>query len=118
MTQKGHGCDFAEKDPTRYHGIAGCDPDTGEMKISAPRFSEEFGKAMLNLAEHDRDLIAVCPAMLEGTGLSEFAKKYPERCFDTGIAEEHALTFAAGMAAAGKQPVCAFYDTFLHRWLG
>lgn len=117
VTQKGYGCDFAEKDPTRYHGIAGCDPDTGEMKISAPGFSEEFGKAMLNLAEHDRDLIAVCPAMLEGTGLSEFAKKYPERCFDTGIAEEHALTFAAGMAAAGKHPVCAFYDTFLQRAL-
>lgn len=117
VTRKGYGCDFAEKDPTRYHGIGGCDPDTGEMKVSSAGFSGEFGKAMLKLAEKDKDLVAVCPAMLEGTCLTDFAEKYPDRCFDTGIAEEHALTFAAGLAAAGKHPVCAFYDTFLQRAL-
>jgi 1-deoxy-D-xylulose-5-phosphate synthase len=88
------------------------------LKNSQPGgFSEEFGKAMLTLAEEDPDLLAVCPAMLEGTGLAGFSKKYPDRCFDTGIAEEHALTFASGLAAAGKHPVCAFYDTFLQRAL-
>ena len=118
ITQKGFGCGFAAADPTKYHGISGCDPDTGELKNSQPGgFSEEFGKAMLTLAEEDPDLLAVCPAMLEGTGLAGFSKKYPDRCFDTGIAEEHSLTFASGLAAAGKHPVCAFYDTFLQRAL-
>ena len=117
ITKKGCGCEFAEKDPTRYHGISGCDPDTGEMKVSSGGFSAAFAEAMLKLAEKDPDLTAVCPAMLEGTGLSKFAEKFPERCFDTGITEEHALTFASGLAAAGKHPVCAFYDTFLQRAL-
>ena len=117
ITRKGYGCSYAEAEPTRYHGISGCDPDTGEMSVSAGGFSAAFGEAMELLAEGNPDIVAVTPAMLEGTGLSGFRKKFPDRCFDTGIAEEHALTFAAGLAAGGKLPVCAFYDTFLQRSL-
>lgn len=117
ITRKGFGCSFAEADPTRYHGIAGCDPDTGEMKIPGRGFSHAFSEAMVKLGEEDPDVVAVTPAMLEGTGLAAFAEKFPDRCFDTGITEEHAVVFAAGLAAAGKRPVCAFYDTFLQRAL-
>ena len=117
ITDKGHGCDFAAAEPTRYHGISGCDPNTGEMKTAQRGFSQAFAEALETLAEEDDRITAVCPAMLEGVGLSGFAEKYPERCFDVGIAEEHALTFASGLAAAGKLPVCAFYDTFLQRSL-
>lgn len=118
VTQKGHGVEFACADPTRYHGIAGCDPETGIMSGSAGGgFSAAFGRAMERLAGERDDLVAVCPAMIEGTGLSRFALRYPARCFDVGIAESHALTFAAGLAIGGKRPVCAFYDTFLQRAL-
>lgn len=117
ITRKGYGCSYAEAEPTKYHGISGCDPDTGEMSVSSGGFSAAFGNAMETLAEENPDIVAVTPAMLEGTGLSGFRKKFPDRCFDTGIAEEHALTFAAGLAAGGKRPVCAFYDTFLQRSL-
>lgn len=117
ITEKGHGCDFAAADPTRYHGISGCDPDTGEMKNSGNGFSAAFADTMETISKENPDITAVCPAMLEGTGLSNYAEKFPDRCFDLGIAEEHALTFASGLAAAGKRPVCAFYDTFLQRAL-
>ena len=117
VTEKGHGVDFASAAPTRYHGISSCDPESGEMKSSGGGFSAAFGAALEKLAEEIDDLIAVCPAMLEGTGLSGFAKKFPKRCFDVGIAEGHAVTFAAGLAVGGKRPVCAFYDTFLQRAL-
>ena len=117
ITRKGYGCEFAESDPTRYHGIAGCDPDTGEMKVPEYGFSQAFSRAMVALGERDPRIVAVTPAMLEGTGLAAFAAKFPDRCIDTGISEEHAITFAAGLAAAGKRPVCAFYDTFLQRSL-
>lgn len=117
ITEKGHGCKYAAADPTKYHGISGCDPDTGEMAGSSGGFSAAFAEALCEIAKDDPAITAVSPAMLEGTGLSVFAKKFPDRCFDTGIAEEHALTFACGLAAAGKKPVCAFYDTFLQRAL-
>ena len=117
VTEKGHGVDFASAAPTRYHGISACDPESGEMKSSGGGFSAAFGAAMEKLAEENKDLIAVCPAMLAGTGLAGFAEKFPERCFDVGIAEGHAVTFAAGLAIGGKRPVCAFYDTFLQRAL-
>lgn len=117
ITRKGYGCEYAEQNPTRYHGISGCDPDTGEMSSPAGGFSHAFGQAMIDLAGKYPEVAAVCPAMLEGCGLSGFARQYPDRCFDTGIAEEHAVTFASGLAAAGKRPVCAFYDTFLQRAL-
>ena len=117
ITEKGHGCKFAAAEPTRYHGIAGCDPDTGELKGSGDGFSQAFAQALIQLATENPDICAVCPAMLEGTGVSSFAEKFPDRCFDTGITEAHAMTFASGLAAAGKRPVCAFYDTFLQRAL-
>lgn len=117
ITEKGHGCHFAAADPTRYHGISGCDPDTGEISGGIRGFSAAFAEALSKSAAKHPEIVAVCPAMLEGTGLREFAANCPKRCFDTGIAEEHALTFAAGLAAAGKIPVCAFYDTFLQRAL-
>ncbi|MBR2344579.1 MAG: 1-deoxy-D-xylulose-5-phosphate synthase [Lentisphaeria bacterium] len=117
ITEKGHGVEFASNFPTLYHGISGCDPDTGEMKSAPGGFSEAFGNAMLKIASERDDIVAVSPAMLVGTGLSDFAREFPERCLDVGIAEGHALTFAAGLAAAGKRPVCAFYDTFMQRAL-
>ena len=117
ITEKGHGVKFASEDPTRYHGISGCDPDTGEMKSSGGGFSAAFGAALTKLAAENDHITAVCPAMLEGTGLAGFSKQFPDRCIDVGIAEEHALTFAAGLAVGGKVPVCAFYDTFLQRAL-
>ena len=117
VTSKGAGCSFAQADPTRYHGIAGCDPESGDLPSSAPGFSKAFGAAMVKLAGADPRIVAVSAAMIEGTGLKEFAEKFPERTFDTGIAEEHAVTFAASLAANGKLPVCAIYDTFLQRAL-
>lgn len=117
VTSKGAGCSFAEADPTRYHGIAGCDPEDGTLPESSPGFSKAFGNAMVKLGEADSRIVAVSAAMLEGTGLKNFAAQFPERTFDTGIAEEHAVTFAASLAANGKLPVCAIYDTFLQRAL-
>ena len=117
VTQKGYGCSYAEDDPTRYHGIAGCDAETGKLPAGSRGFSRALGDALLKLAEDDPRVVAVTPAMIEGTGLSEFSRRYPERCFDVGIAEEHALSFCCGLAAAGKIPVCTFYDTFLQRAL-
>lgn len=117
VTSKGAGCSFAEADPTRYHGIAGCDPEKGTLPESYPGFSKAFGNAMVKLGEADPRIVAVSAAMLDGTGLKDFAGKFPERTFDTGIAEEHAVTFAASLAANGKLPVCAIYDTFLQRAL-
>ena len=117
VTSKGAGCSFAEADPTRYHGIAGCDPENGTLPESAPGFSKAFGSAMVKLGETDQEIVAVSAAMLEGTGLKNFAEKFPGRTFDTGIAEEHAVTFASSLAANGKRPVCAIYDTFLQRAL-
>ncbi len=117
ITTKGYGCDFAASDPTRYHGISGCDPESGKLAVSESGFSASFGNAMTTLAAENEKITAVCPAMIEGTGLAGFAARYPERCFDVGIAENHAITFAAGLALGGKRPVCAFYDTFLQRAL-
>lgn len=117
ITTKGYGCEFASADPTRYHGIAGCDPESGKLAGSGAGFSASFGKALCELAGKNEKINAVCPAMIEGTGLAEFAGKFPDRCFDVGIAESHAVTFAAGLALGGKVPVCVFYDTFLQRAL-
>lgn len=117
VTRKGYGCTFAEKDPTRYHGIGKCDPVTGELPPAAPGFSSAFGEAMVKIASEDSRLVAVTAAMKEGTGLSAFAGRFPGRFFDAGIAEEHAVSFCCGLAASGKRPVCALYDTFLQRAL-
>ncbi len=117
VTEKGHGCSFAVREPSRYHGVGGFDPETGELPASGKSFSKVFGETMVRLAEQVPDLVAVSAAMLDGTGLREFARKYPGRCFDAGIAEEHAALFCAGLAGAGKRPVFAVYSTFLQRAL-
>lgn len=109
-TVKGKGYAPAEENPAKYHGIS---PKNAPVANSS--FSNEFGKVMCELAENDSKVVAITAAMLDGTGLCEFAKKYPERIFDVGIAEEHALTFACGLAAEGLKPYFAVYSTFLQR---
>ncbi len=115
-TCKGKGYAFAEKTPKQYHGVApGMDPDTGTCRPSAAGFSQTFGQTLCRLAADNPRLCAVTAAMCDGTGLSTFAKAFPERFFDVGIAEEHAVTFAAGLAKGGMLPVVAVYSAFLQR---
>jgi len=117
ITKKGQGCDFAEAEPTKFHGPGAYDPQTGELKKSdgPPTFSAVFGKAMIELAKRDPEVVAITAAMSEGTALTAFQQTYPERFFDVGIAEQHAVTFAAGLACGGMKPVAAIYSTFLQR---
>jgi 1-deoxy-D-xylulose-5-phosphate synthase len=118
ITEKGHGYSPAEAAPEKYHGLSAFDPETGECKCgSGISFSSAFGKTMLEIAAAHKNLAVITPAMSAGTGLSEFAAKYPEKFFDVGIAEEHAVVFAAGLAAGGMRPVVAMYCTFLQRAL-
>ncbi len=114
-TVKGKGYDFAEKNPTRFHGIGKFNIETGEPASSGDNFSAEFGKVMCNLAEKDARICCVTAAMAEGTGLTEFSKRFPKRFFDVGIAEQHAVTFSSGLARNGMIPVFAVYSTFLQR---
>lgn len=109
-TIKGMGYEPAEKDPSKYHGIS-----PRNAKSAETSFSEQFGLAMLELAEQDSRICAISAAMLDGTGLLEFSRRLPDRIFDVGIAEEHALTFACGLAAEGMKPYFAVYSTFLQR---
>lgn len=115
LTKKGKGCEYTEKDPERYHGVSAFDPQTGAMPISAPCFSSVFGEALCRLAEEDERVVAITAAMAAGTGLDSFAAKYPERFFDVGIAEGHAVAMAGGMAKQGLRPVFAVYSSFLQR---
>lgn len=117
ITKKGQGCDFAEAEPTKFHGPGAYDPKSGELKKSdgPPTFSAVFGKAMIELAQRDPDIVAITAAMSEGTALTRFQQLYPDRFFDVGIAEQHAVTFAAGLACGGAKPVAAIYSTFLQR---
>ncbi len=117
ITKKGQGCDFAEAEPTKFHGPGAYDPTTGELKKSdgPPTFSAVFGNAMIELARRDPEIVAITAAMSEGTALTEFQQTYPDRFFDVGIAEQHAVTFAAGLACGGMKPVAAIYSTFLQR---
>lgn len=116
VTQKGKGYAFSERNPEKFHGIAPFSIDTGELeRLSKKSNSSVFGEAMVALAEKDPRIVAVSAAMPIGTGLTEFAGRFPDRFFDVGIAEEHALTMAAGMAAGGLKPVVAIYSTFLQR---
>ena len=116
MTQKGRGYVHSEEHPKLFHGIGKFDPVTGEpLKKSVPTFSEAFGKTMLSLAEEDPTICAITAAMPGGTGLLEFKKTYPKRLFDVGIAEEHAVSMAGGLAKQGMKPVVALYSTFLQR---
>ncbi len=118
ITQKGRGYKFAEDNSPTYHGVAPFDVETGQTIPSvstAPSYTEIFGKTLIDLAASDSRIVAVTAAMCEGTGLDEFRKKYPERLFDVGIAEQLAVTFAAGLSIEGLLPVVAIYSTFLQR---
>lgn len=114
-TVKGKGYLFAEKTPDVYHGVGGFDPKTGAAAPGKPNFSAVFGEALCALAAEDDRIVAVTAAMKKGTCLDAFARQYPARFFDVGIAEEHAVTFASGMASGGLLPVFAVYSTFLQR---
>ena len=119
LTVKGKGYKPAETKPDDYHGIAPFDIATGEplKKSTCPSFSDSFAQAVTSLAEEHPEVAVISPAMLQGTGFKEFVEKYPERCFDTGIAESHAIAFASGLASQGLRPVVAIYSTFLQRAL-
>lgn len=114
-TVKGRGYNPAEKNPTQFHGIGQFDIETGEPKASGETFSSTFGKIVCDLAANDSRICCITAAMTEGTGLSDFRKKYPKRFFDVGIAEQHAVTFASGLAKNGMIPIFAVYSTFLQR---
>lgn len=118
-TKKGKGYEPAEQDSCSFHGTAPFDIETGvaRRKNTVPTYTEIFGGSLLRLAEKNDRIIAVTAAMTEGTGLTEFSRTFPERFFDVGIAEEHAVTFAAAMAAGGLIPVVSIYSTFLQRSL-
>ncbi|MCK4322902.1 MAG: 1-deoxy-D-xylulose-5-phosphate synthase, partial [Armatimonadetes bacterium] len=117
VTQKGRGYEPAEDDPRQFHGTGPFLPENGETVASRqqPTFSEVFGQTVCELAEDDERIVAISAAMLDGTGLDQFKKLFPGRCFDVGMAEEHAVTYAAGLAAAGMRPIVAIYSTFLQR---
>lgn len=115
ITVKGKGYEHAEKFPSQFHGISKFDVETGEPISSSTSFSAKFGEYLCEHAKEDRSICAVTAAMGIGTGLDEFSKVYPERFFDVGIAEEHAVTFCSGLAKSDMKPVCAIYSTFLQR---
>lgn len=118
VTKKGHGYKLAEADPITYHGPGKFDPAVGIVKSSAPSkptFTQVFGKWLCDTAAQDQRLVGITPAMREGSGLVEFEKRFPDRYYDVGIAEQHAVTFAAGLACEGVKPVVAIYSTFLQR---
>ncbi len=114
-TVKGKGYDFAEKSPSVYHGISKFDVDSGEYSENTTNFSSEFGNKLCELAESNDKVCAITAAMSLGTGLKEFSHKFPDRFYDVGIAEQHAVTFASGLAKGGMVPVFAVYSTFLQR---
>jgi 1-deoxy-D-xylulose-5-phosphate synthase len=118
VTRKGHGYAPAEASADKYHGVTKFDVITGAMapaKAGPPSYTGVFAKALVAEAERDAKIIAITAAMPSGTGLDTFARVFPDRCFDVGIAEQHAVTFAAGMAAQGFRPFAAIYSTFLQR---
>ncbi len=118
VTKKGKGYDPAEKDPIKWHGPGPFDPVSGTIfkeKATGPTYSQVFGQWLCDIASLDPRIVAVTPAMREGSGLVEYSKRYPQRYFDVAIAEQHAVTFAAGLACEGWKPVVAIYSTFLQR---
>lgn len=125
VTQKGRGCALADKDSERLHGVTPFDLKTGEKirsveeiekaKVEGPAYTKIFVKALNELAEKDEKIVAITAAMPSGTGLVDFQKQFPERFFDVGIAEAHAVTFAGALSKGGMKPVCAIYSTFLQR---
>ena len=118
VSKKGQGYEPAMENPSKFHGVGPFERETGEVKASkggAGSYTGIFGDTLCELAEKDERIVAITAAMLEGTGLKKFAEQYPDRFFDVGIAEQHAVTFAAGLATQGLKPVCAIYSTFLQR---
>lgn len=118
VTKKGKGFEPAEDDPNKFHGVGKFDPCNGDMVKSSAKqktYSEVFGDWLVDMAKQDSRLVAITPAMCDGSGMNAFAEQFPQRYFDVGIAEQHALTFAAGMACDGIKPVVAIYSTFLQR---
>jgi 1-deoxy-D-xylulose-5-phosphate synthase len=118
VTKKGQGYKLAEADPVAYHGPGKFDPEVGLQKPAvAPKttFTQVFGQWLCDMAAHDKRLVGITPAMREGSGMVEFEQRFPERYFDVGIAEQHAVTFAAALASEGLKPVVAIYSTFLQR---
>jgi 1-deoxy-D-xylulose-5-phosphate synthase len=118
VTKKGKGYDPAEKDPIKWHGPGPFDPVSGTIfkeKAAGPTYSQVFGQWLCDMAAADPKIVAITPAMREGSGLVEYSKKFPQRYFDVAIAEQHAVTFAAGLACEGWKPVVAIYSTFLQR---
>ena len=118
VTQKGKGYAPAEADPIKWHGPGPFDPASGQLRkeaSSGPSYSQVFGQWLCDMAERDRRIVGITPAMREGSGLVEFERRFPERYFDVAIAEQHAVTLAAGLACEGMRPVVAIYSTFLQR---
>lgn len=117
VTQKGHGYEPAENNPGKFHGVGKFNPNDGQAvgTSSKKTYTQVFGEWLLDMAAKDQRLIGITPAMSDGSGMNEFAETFPERFYDVGIAEQHALTFAAGMACDGLKPVVAIYSTFLQR---
>jgi 1-deoxy-D-xylulose-5-phosphate synthase len=118
ITKKGKGYKFAEEKPLTYHGLSPFDVETGKPLAALsdiPTYTDIFGKTMLELARVDSRIVAITAAMCEGTGLDQFSQEFPKRLYDVGIAEQHAVTFAAGLAIEGFIPVVAIYSTFLQR---
>ncbi|MGN0143947.1 MAG: 1-deoxy-D-xylulose-5-phosphate synthase [Clostridium sp.] len=116
VTQKGKGYALAEESPAKYHGVSPFDLESGEAKVSPKNsYSKSFGKSLVELAREDKRIVAITAAMPEGTGLKCFSEEFKDRFFDVGIAEQHAVTLAAGMASNGMKPVFAVYSTFLQR---
>jgi len=117
-TRKGKGYDPAEKDPIKWHGPGPFDPKSGTIfkeKATGPTYSQVFGQWLCDMAARDEKIVGITPAMREGSGMVEYSKKFPQRYFDVAIAEQHAVTFAAGLACEGLKPVVAIYSTFLQR---
>jgi len=118
VTKKGQGYKLAEADPIAYHGPGTFDPAVGLVKSTTPAkttFTQVFGQWLCDMAAADERLVGITPAMREGSGMVEFERRFPKRYFDVGIAEQHAVTFAAGLACEGMKPVVAIYSTFLQR---
>jgi 1-deoxy-D-xylulose-5-phosphate synthase (EC 2.2.1.7) len=118
ITQKGKGYEFAEKEPARFHGTGPFNIDTGKPLIgrnSSPSYTEIFGRTLVKLAREDPRIVAITAAMTQGTGLAQFSREMPDRFYDVGIAEQHGITFAAGLATEGFIPVVTIYSTFMQR---
>ncbi|MEH6501029.1 MAG: 1-deoxy-D-xylulose-5-phosphate synthase, partial [Pseudoalteromonas distincta] len=115
VTQKGKGFSPAEADPIGYHAITKLEPKPASNGVSKPKYSNVFGQWLCDMAAEDQRLVGITPAMKEGSDLIAFSEKYPDRYFDVAIAEQHAVTLAAGMACEGAKPVVAIYSTFLQR---